>query len=375
MQWKVPLFDLSLGKAECDAVQAVLNSGWLTMGNEVIAFEKEFANFTGAKHAIAVANCTAALHLALKAVDIGPDDAVICPSLNFCAGPNVISALGAEVVFADITSPEDLCLSPEDVGRKISSRTKAIMVMHYAGYPCDMKALRNLADENGLFLLEDAAHAPGASLDGMKCGTLADAACFSFYSNKNMSTGEGGMITTNDDSLAERVRLLRSHGMTKSTLDRHKGHTFIYDLAEPGLNYRLDEMRAAMGRVQLSQLNAFNANRKKIDAIYRTVLGMSNNISLPFSSFRGVSAYHIRPALLSAGSDREDFMKALKAEGIQTSIHYPPVHQFGCYWGPGLSLPVTEEVSDRLVTLPLYASMRQEQVTAVCDAILAYYNQ
>lgn len=377
MNWKVPLFDLKLGSAEREAVNRVLDSGWLTMGEEVIAFEKEFAAYVGVGHAVGVANCTAALHMTLKAMDVGPGDEVLCPSLNFCAGPNVISALGAKVVFVDIESTDDLCISVEDAARKITPRTKAIMVMHYAGNPCDMDAFRALAREHKLFLVEDAAHAPGADLYGQRCGSIGDAACFSFYSNKNMSTGEGGMITTNDEVLAARLRHLRSHGMTASTLHRHKGHAFSYDLVEPGFNYRMDEMRAAMGRVQLTRLDGFNEQRGRMDAAYRARLGCVDGITLPFSSPRGIPAYHIMPALLAPGINRAKFMQALKVAGIQTSIHYPPSHLFGWYRKrePELSLPVTEDVCTREVTLPLFASMREEQVEQVCRVIREYFKR
>jgi dTDP-4-amino-4,6-dideoxygalactose transaminase len=377
MNWKVPLFDLDIGDAEREAVNRVLDSRWLTMGEEVQAFEKEFAAHVGADSAVAVANCTAALHLCLRAMDVGPGDEILCPSLNFCAGPNVISALGAKVVFTDVTSTDDLCISPEDIAAKITPRTKAIMVMHYAGYPCDMDAIHGLAREHGLRLIEDAAHAPGASLDGRPCGSLGDAACFSFYSNKNMSTGEGGMVTTSDDTLGARMRHLRSHGMTASTLHRHKGHAFSYDLVEPGYNYRLDEMRAAMGRVQLSRLDGFNERRAELVAAYRRELAGAEGISLPFVSHRGTSAYHIMPALLDPGVDREKFMQAMKGAGIQTSIHYPPSHLFGWYRQrePELRLSVTEEVAVREVTLPLFASMEPGQVSLVCGAIREYFKR
>ena len=374
MDWRVPLFNLNLGDAERHAVQAVMDSGWLTMGEEVLAFEREFAAFTGAGHAVAVANCTAAIHLTLKALDVGPGDEVICPALNFCAGPNVIVVLGAKVIFADISSHDDLCLSPIDVEARITSKTKAVMVMHYAGYPCDMDAFRLLTEKHGLLLVEDAAHAPGAGLGAQRCGTLSRAACFSFYSNKNLTTGEGGMITTGDRELAERLRLLRSHGMTTSTLDRHKGHAFDYDLSEPGFNYRIDEMRAAVGRVQLSRLGEFNERRKMLNDRYRANLSGVNGIFLPFNEHRGTPAYHIRPILLEPGIDRKTFMAALRNEGIQTSIHYPPIHGFRWYRNryPGVMLPVTEDAAARLVTLPLYSSMSEEAVDLVCDAVIKY---
>lgn len=381
MTWQVPLFDLDLGPEEHEAVQRVLDSGWLTMGEEVRAFEREFADFTGAPHAVAVANCTAGLHLALKALDIGPGHEVICPSLNFCAGPNVITALGATPVFADITSADDLCLSPDNAAARITDQTRAIMVMHYAGFPCDMAAFASLADKHGLALIEDAAHAPGATLDGRPCGASwnerGHAACFSFYSNKNLTTGEGGMVATTDPDLARRLELLRSHGMTASTLDRHKGHAFSYDVAEPGFNYRLDEMRAALGRVQLRRLPGFNAARKDLAAHYRENLKDVKNLTLPFAAPRGEPAHHIMPVLLNPGVDRQDFMEALKARSIQTSIHYPPVHLFGWYREnhPGRGLPLTEDAASRLVTLPLYATMGTHRVDMVCAAIREYFNQ
>ncbi|WP_147819470.1 DegT/DnrJ/EryC1/StrS family aminotransferase [Salidesulfovibrio onnuriiensis] len=376
MNWTVPLFNLEFGDLEHKVVQNVLESRWLTMGEEVAAFEREFSQKTGVAHALAVSNCTAGLHLALKGLGIGPGDEVVCPSLNFCAGPNVIVNSGADVRFADVTSEDDLCISPESAAACITPRTKAIMVMHYAGYPCDMNALRQLAQDNGLFLIEDAAHAPGASLNGKKCGTLGDVACFSFYSNKNFTTGEGGMVTTNDHELAERLRLLRSHGMTVATLDRHKGHAFQYDLSEPGYNYRLDEIRAALGRVQLGRLDGFNARRKKLTASYRAALKHVQQITLPFAAPRGESVHHILPVLLAPGQDRNNFMEALKSQGIQTSVHYPPAHMFTWYKDryPGTRLPVTESIAERAVTLPLYAGMTEGQVSLVCDVIINYFS-
>ncbi|MFZ6028210.1 MAG: DegT/DnrJ/EryC1/StrS family aminotransferase [Chloroflexota bacterium] len=375
MKWQIPLSDLNLGTEERLALMGVLDSGWLTMGRETAGFEEEFRAHARVPHAIAVANGTAALHLSLKAFDIGPGDEVICPSLNFCAGPNVIVAVGAKVIFADVTSLDDLCLSPLDVAARITPRTKAIMAMHYAGYPCDMAHLNDIARHHGLHLIEDAAHALGAELAGTRCGALADAGCFSFYSNKNMTTGEGGMITTSRPEFAQRLRLLRSHGMTVPTLDRHKGHAFSYNVIEPGFNYRMDELRAALGRVQLKRLDAGNASRRELAQRYRDNLA-GEFVTFPFSSPRGQSAHHIQPVLLPPGTDRGDFMAFLKNRGIQTSIHYPPTHLFDWYRGryPGVSLPVTEEAFPRLVTLPLFASMRQEQVDRVCEAVHDYFS-
>ncbi|NLE84023.1 MAG: DegT/DnrJ/EryC1/StrS family aminotransferase, partial [Chloroflexi bacterium] len=214
MDWRVPLADVKLGAEEESAVLEVLRSGWLTMGAVTQAFESEFAAFTGAKHALAVNNATAALHLACLALGIGPSDEVISPSLTFVATANAIRYTGAKVVFADIESDDWLCICPNAIEAAITEHTRAIMVMHYAGFACDMPAIMRIAKERGLAVIEDAAHAVGASFQGKALGTWGDIGCYSFFGNKNMTTAEGGMLTTNDDSLAEKIRLLRSHGMT-----------------------------------------------------------------------------------------------------------------------------------------------------------------
>ena len=209
MSWKYPLSDIDIDKREIEAVKEVLCLKWLTMGEVTQKFEDEFQKFIGVKHAIAVTNCTAALHLALKGLGIGHGDEVIVPSLTFVATSNAILYVDAKPVFADITSLDNWNISPEDIEKKISSRTKAIIVMHYGGYPCDMDSINYIAEKHNLFVIEDAAHAPGAEYNGKKCGSLSDVGCFSFFSNKNMTTGEGGMITTDDDALANKIRLMR----------------------------------------------------------------------------------------------------------------------------------------------------------------------
>ncbi len=374
MHWKIPLFNTDLASPELQAVSRVLESGWLTMGTETACFEEEFRSYVNAPHAIAVASGTAALHLCLRAYGIEQGDEVICPSLNFCAGPNVIIAQGADVVFADVASLDDLCLSPDDVEAKITPRTRAIMAMHYAGHPCNMATLKEIADSHNLRLIEDAAHAPGANLDGTQCGALADAGCFSFYSNKNLTTGEGGMITCPDSDVAERLRRLRSHGMTVPTMERHRGHAFSYDVLEPGFNYRMDELRAALGRAQLKRLDTANVHRRQLARRYRDNLGDSA-VELPFARPRGVGAYHIQPILLPVGTDRNNFMNFLKKHSIQTSIHYPPVHLFTWYRKKysQTCLPFTEEAARRLVTLPLFATMTKEQVDLVCQTVRDYF--
>src|SRR5436853_1097754 len=230
--WKARLSEIEYDERELSAVLDALNSKWITAGPRVEAFEKAFAELTGTSDAVAVSNGTAALFLALKALDIGPGDEVLCPSMTFVATAAAVLQCGAEPVFVDIRSLEDPTIDPDDAAQKITSRTKAILPVHYAGIPADMTRLCALAESHGLFLVEDAAHAPGAHFGGRACGSFGQAGCFSFFGNNNITTAEGGMITTNDPRLAARLRLLRSHGMTVSSWDRHKGRPAHSDVLE-----------------------------------------------------------------------------------------------------------------------------------------------
>lgn len=376
MNWRVTLADVNLGIEEETAVLDVLHSGWLTMGAVTQAFEQEFAAFVGAKHAIAVNNATAALHLACLALGIGPSDEVISPSLTFVATANAIRYTGAKVVFADIESDDWLCICPNAIEAAITEHTRAIMVMHYAGFACDMPAIMRIAKERGLAVIEDAAHAVGASFQGKALGTWGDIGCYSFFGNKNMTTAEGGMLTTNDDSLAEKIRLLRSHGMTTLTWDRHQGHASSYDVVALGYNYRIDELRSAIGREQLKKLPAGNARRAALVGRYRAAFSEhAPSLVLPFGESRGNSSQHILPVLLPTGADKQEFRSLLKQDGIQTSFHYPPVHTFEIYNDRSQdfsnSLWMTEHVAKRQVTLPLFPTMTDEQQQLVIESVVS----
>jgi dTDP-4-amino-4,6-dideoxygalactose transaminase len=253
MEWKIPLSDIDLDEEEIREVVKVLKSKWLSMGPVTQRFEEEFAKYLGVKHAFGTSSGTAALHIAHKVLGIKEDDEVIVPSLTFVATANSILYCKAKPVFADITSLEDFDISPEDILEKITTKTKAITIVHYGGYPCDMDAIMEIADDYNLKIIEDAAHAPGAEYKGRKCGTIGDVGCFSFFANKSLVTGEGGMIVTNDDALAEKTRIMRSHGMTTLTWDRHKGHAHSYDVVDMGFNYRINEVASAIGLVQLKK--------------------------------------------------------------------------------------------------------------------------
>ena len=371
MDWRVPLADLDYGSEEEQAVLKVLRSKWLTMGAITQEFETQFSQTISVKHTIAVSNATEALHLACLALGIGPGDEVITPSLSFVATSNAVLYTGADVRFADIIGPDELNIDPEEIVRQITPRTKAIMIMHYAGYPCRMREIIAVAEKFGVPVIEDAAHAPGASLDGKAMGTWGTIGCFSFFSNKNLSTGEGGMLVTDREDVAAKVHLLRSHGMTTLTYDRHHGHAYSYDVVDLGYNYRIDEMRSALGFEQLKKLVANNARRKALTERYWDAL-TGIGVGLPFKGGSGASSYHIFPILLPIGINRKAFMDALRAEGIQTSIHYPPTHRFTYYksrYG-SISLPKTEDISEREVTLPLYPGMGAELVDLVAEIVI-----
>ena len=376
MNWRIPLSDIDFDEAESLAVQSVLKSRWLTMGKVTQEFEATFAAHVQAKHAIAVTNATAALHLACLALGLGPGDEVIVPSLTFVATANAVRYVGATPIFADIISSDDLNISPKAVESLVNARTRAIIVVHYAGYSCDMEAILSIAKQHNLFVIEDAAHAVGSELDGRPLGTWGDVGCFSFFSNKNMTTGEGGMMTTNNDDLAQKLNRLRSHGMTSLTWDRHKGHAYSYDVIDLGYNYRIDEIRAAIGLAQLSKVERNNERRRSLTQVYRDALQeLAPQVAVPFQSHMGKTSAHIMPILLPQETKRKEFIDSMKENGIQTSIHYPPIHTFTAYKDTmSWDLPVTEDVAKREITLPLYPAMSNDDVVVVVSAIQASLN-
>jgi dTDP-4-amino-4,6-dideoxygalactose transaminase len=373
MKWKISLSELNFDQREQKAVDRVIKRKWLTMGETVERLEADFAAFTGAKHAVALSSGTAALHLAVIAAGIRPGDEVIVPSLSFVASSNAILYAGAKPVFADISALDDLNLSCQDLEGKITARTKAAMVVHYGGYLADMESIKKIAGSHRLLVIEDSAHAIGAALNSRMAGTLGDLGCFSFFSNKNMATGEGGMIVTDSGRLAKKLRLLRSHGMTSVTLDRFKGHSHSYDVVDLGYNYRMTEISAALGILQLKKLPAANRRRKMLTNLYLTHLKGTDGLSIPFQDYPRDSSHHLFPILLDRKISRKRFMELLRREGIQSSIHYPPIHRFSYYrenFGTKQEkLPLTEHVGAHEVTLPLYPLLKKKEVAFVCDKI------
>jgi dTDP-4-amino-4,6-dideoxygalactose transaminase len=371
--WRVPLSDVRVDEELLEVARETLASGWWSMGPRVAELEASFAERTGSTHVLAVSSGTAALHLALLALECGPGDEVVLPSLNFVAAANTVTRVGALPVFCDVLGPEDLNLDPGDLAAAVGSRTKAVIVLHYAGYACDLDAVLEMAEARGIAVIEDVAHAPGASWRGRALGTIGTIGCFSFFSNKNLPVGEGGAVVTSDDALAHRMQLLRSHGMTTLTWQRHQGHASGYDVVTAGLNYRIDELRAAIAVLQLSRLEAANQARLQHVLRYRELLEGVEGISFPFSGDARVeeSAHHLAVALLADGVSREAVRAAMHAERVQTSVHYPPIHRFEAYAEAGMrrSLPRTDELANRIVTLPLYPHMSSADVEIVAEVL------
>jgi dTDP-4-amino-4,6-dideoxygalactose transaminase len=359
--------EAALGADEIAALTKVIESGWITTGERVRAFEEAFAAHHGATDAVAVASCTAGLHLALRALGVGPGDEVLVPSLTFVATVNSVLYVGATPVFVDIESLHRPHISLRDAAGKCTPKTKAAIVMHYAGYTVDGAAWQEFARSRGLLLIEDAAHAAG--VPGI--GRGSDATVFSFFGNKNMTTAEGGMVFARDPEVLARIRRMRSHGMTTSSWERSKGHAFSYDVPELGFNYRMDELRAAVGLVQLARLPGWNAERKRLTAVYRDRLAtVCPQVSMPFA--RGdTSAHHVLPIVLPEGCDRAHVMQTMREAGVQTTIHYPCAHQFSYYRAlcPGERLPRSEAFAARELTLPLHPALGFANVDVVVNAL------
>ena len=370
--WRVQLYKINYDEREYNAVREVLDSGWLTISQKTYDFENAFCNFLGHDtQCLAVSSCTAALHMALLALDIKDGDEVITPALTFIADQNVTLMAGAENVLADITSKEDWSVNPDDIERRITPKTKAVMIVHYAGFACDMERITALCKKRGLFLIEDCAHTPGADYKGQPLGTFGDISAFSFFANKNIAVGEGGMIVTRNAKLLEKLRLLRSHGMSVASFDRYKGRAVSYDVQSPGLNYRIHEISSALGLVQLEKLESANNKRKKLVERYYSRLDEVPSVSIPYRHFsRGKPNYHIMPILLSETVDRTAVIESMKQDGIQTSIHYPAIQNFSAYKDKVNSTPKAEYVSAHELTLPLYPDMTDEEVDIVCDALI-----
>src|SRR5436190_3251654 len=363
----IPLFAPDFGPEEDREVLEVLHAGWIAMGPKVEAFEKCFADFVGAPHAVAVNSATAALHLANVLLGLRPGDEVIVPSLTFAATVNAVRFVGATPVFADVSGPDDWTIGATEVARRMTRRTRAVVVMHYAGYACDMEGILAVCRDARVAVVEDACPGLGGTVAGRATGVLGDIGCFSFYSNKVMTTGEGGMLVTADPDRAKRARELRSHGMSATSIDRMRG-AMGYEISELGWNYRLDDLRAAVGLAQLRRLPQALARRRALVERYRERLQGVEGIRFPRHGGRGTPAYYLVPILIESGQ-RDKLRLATAGQELQTSLHYPPVHAFALYRELAATLPHTEWIAARTLTLPLYPSLTEAQVDRVCTVL------
>jgi dTDP-4-amino-4,6-dideoxygalactose transaminase len=357
-----------VGDEEKAALSGVVDGGWITMGDRVRAFEIAFAENTNAPDAVAVSSCTAALHLLLEGLGIGPGDEVLVPSLTFVATANCVLYAGATPIFVDIESLDSPLMSLEDAAAKCTPKTKAVIIMHYAGYLACQRPWREFARSRGLLLLEDAAHTVGVA----GAGAFGDGAAFSFYGNKNMTTAEGGIVLAKDQQVLDRIRQMRGHGMTSGTLQRLSSRAPTYDVTMLGYNYRMDELRAAVGLEQLKKLKPWNEKRKRLTHLYNQALNAHcPDLGVPFATTQGISSHHIMPVVLPPDADRLNIMAELRNCGIQTTIHYPPAHQLSYYRElyPSVQLEHTEEFARRELTLPLHPRMEECQVEQVAIAL------
>jgi dTDP-4-amino-4,6-dideoxygalactose transaminase len=374
VSWTIPLTDVVVTESDRLAVAECLQSGWLTMGPRTQRFEAALAEWTGAPHAIAVSSATAALHLSCRALGLGPGDEVIVPALTFVATLNAPRYTGAQPVLCDVEAPERPNLSAENVERCITTRTRAVMAVHFCGYAADLGPLRELCDARGIALVEDAAQAIGAEAEpGRQAGTVGRLGCLSFFSKKQLCVGEGGAVLTADEALATTVRSLRSHAMTSGTWDRHTGHEASYDVVDVGYNYRLDEPRAALGLARLPRLRDDIERRRSAVRRYREALADTPGLTLMWTDDDvGRSSHFAFPVLFESGETRLRVRDALHARGIQTT-RYPALHTFtelAPLAAPG-SLPAAEAAADRHLALPLSSAQSDASVDAVASAVRA----
>jgi len=374
----IPFARPDTGQEEIDAVARVLRSGWLSTGPETRAFETEFADFLGGGvHAIAVNSATAALHLAMEAIGIGPGDEVIAPTLTFTATVEVARYLGADAVLVDV-DPVTLNMDPARIEAAITPRTKAILPVHYAGLACDMDAIFDIARRHQLQVVEDAAHALPATYKGQYVGQLASSsASFSFYANKTMTTAEGGMVVTRDADLAARMRVMRLHGISRDVFDRFHSTTpgWYYEIIAPGFKYNMPDLAGALGRVQLQRLPGFLARRQKLAARYFKELA-DLPLILPADAPAGEThGWHMFVIRLSdaARLNRDQVIQALSDAGIGTSVHYLPLHRQP-YWRDryGLSpeqFPIADDAYLRMVSIPLFTAMSDDDQTRIIAAL------
>ncbi len=363
-------------QAEIDEVVDSLRSGWITTGPKTKQFERLFAEYVGARHAIAVNSCTGGLHVALASAGIGPGDEVIVPTMTFCATANVVVHVGATPVVVDV-EPDTLNIAPESLAAAITPRTKAVIPVHLYGHPCDMDRINAIAGAKRLLVIEDAAHAVGAEWRGRRIGTHSRAVVFSFYATKNLTTAEGGMITTDDDEYAREMKTWVLHGISHDAWKRYSAEgSWYYEVTVPGFKYNLTDLQSALGLHQLSRLETMLQQRLALADLYHAGLADVPEVELPAEHFGIRHAWHlyaIRLRLEQLTISRAEFIEQLKSEGIGTSVHFIPLHRQP-YYRDRFELrpqdfPVADAAYERLISLPLYTKMTEQDAQDVINAV------
>lgn len=369
MAYQIPLFDLNFDEREANAAYDTIRSGWISTGPKCAELEQMFVEIFDVGYAVSVTNCTDALFLCCKVCGIGSGDEVIVPSLTFAASANCIRYAGGTPVFADIVGPEHINIDPDDIRKKITPKTKAIVVVDMAGFPAKMDEILEIAQEHNLKVIEDSCHGPLSEYHGKKLGTIGDCAAFSFFSNKNISTGEGGMFLTNNKEMADRARLLRSHGMTTMSYQRASGHATNYDIVELGYNFRLDDIRASIAIEQLKKLPGDLEKRAEVRQRYLERFKEVSDVVIPFADNHEFVSNYIMPTVMTKGTheERDRVRNYMHEKGVQTSVHYPAIHRFTIYRDYKAILPQTEFVTDHEITLPMYARLTMDQVDFIVD--------
>ena len=370
----IPYGRQSINEQDIEAVVNVLKSDYLTTGPKIAEFERKVADYTGAKYAVAIANGTAALHAACYAAGIGEGDEVITTPITFAASSNCVLYCGGTPVFADI-NPETYNISSVDIERKITSKTKAIIAVHFTGQPCEMDQIHEIADKHNLIVIEDGAHALGAVDKGKRVGTLSDMTTFSFHPVKHITTGEGGMILTDNPKLYERLKLFRTHGITReeNLLTKNDG-PWYYEQRDLGFNYRITDIQCALGTSQMDRLPGFLEKRKKIAEQYNEAFAGNNQIQLPYQKEGCDNAWHLYVIRVKNGNRKEVFEK-LRAAGIGVNVHYIPVYQHPYYRSHGYAqvvCPNAEEYYKECISLPMYPDLKEEEQEYVIKKVLEY---
>ena len=372
----VPFHRPSLSGEEETEILDTLRSGWLTTGAKTKRFESDFAEYVGARHAIALNSCTAALHLALMVHGVGPGDEVVTTPITFASSANVIEHVGARPVFVDVL-PGTLNMDPVKLGEAMTLRTRAVIPVHFAGHPCDMDAIRKIADAHGVPVIEDAAHAIESVYRGRKIGSISEATCFSFYATKNITTGEGGMITTNDDALAERLRILSLHGISADAWQRYRpGEYKHWDIVEPGFKYNMSDIQASLGIHQLAKIEQFRQARKAWTAMYDEAFEDLPEVITLQRRDDVECAYHlyvVRFVTEQLSASRDRIMELLQERGVGIGVHFRPVHLHPYYrdkyrYEPG-AFPVSEYAGERVISLPLYPALTIHEVQHVIGQV------